>query len=210
MEKDESTIATLVTAAAGGDADAWHQIVVRYAPLLIAVCRRYRLTTAELEDVAQTVWLRLVEHLEDLREPRALPMWISTTAKRECLRHLATERRAVPHDPLEGGWQESVSTTADLDANLVRAERKQALLAGLAELPDTQRRLLLLLATDPPLSYAQISSTIGLAVGSIGPIRARALERLRATPSVKALMNDSPLNPDRTPGGDRRDSAPLG
>jgi DNA-directed RNA polymerase specialized sigma24 family protein len=39
--------------------------------------------------------------------------------------------------------------------------------------------LLELLMADPPASYIEISSQLGLPVGSIGPTRRRCLERLR-------------------------------
>jgi DNA-directed RNA polymerase specialized sigma24 family protein len=76
MADDEFSITALVTAAGEGDQLAWNDIVDRYSPLLVGVLRHCQLTSVETEDVAQTVWLRLVEHLDSLREARALPMWI--------------------------------------------------------------------------------------------------------------------------------------
>jgi RNA polymerase sigma factor (sigma-70 family) len=184
MDDDDYPITSLVDAAAAGDEHAWHEIVDRYAPLLARVIRRFQLTTAETQDVAQTVWLRLVEHLGDLREPRALPMWIITTSRRECLRYLSDRRRSQPYDPLDPSWLAASTEDAEPDAELLHAERHEALLAGLAELPARQRELLLLLVEDPPLSYAQISRRTGIPVGSIGPTRGRALERLRQTFAV--------------------------
>jgi RNA polymerase sigma factor (sigma-70 family) len=169
----------LVKAAASGDEVAWHAIVDRYAPLLASVIGRFRLSTVETQDVAQTVWLRLVEHLTALREPRALPMWIITTTKNECLRCLSDRRRSVLHDPLDPAWQVTPAEDTEPAADLLRAERHALLLAGLAELPARQRDLLLLLMEDPPLSYAQITQRTGMAHGSIGPTRDRAIERLR-------------------------------
>ncbi len=70
------------------DRDAWNQIVERYAPLIWSVCRRYKLDSADAEDVGQTVWLRLIEQLDNLRDPAALPGWITATTRRECLHML--------------------------------------------------------------------------------------------------------------------------
>jgi RNA polymerase sigma factor (sigma-70 family) len=192
----------LVDAATAGDEQAWQEIVERYAPLLASVIRRYQLTAAETQDVGQIVWLRLVEHLGDLREPRALPMWIITTAKRECLRCLSDRRRAVPYDPLDPSWQASPAEDAEPAAGLLNAEQHEALLAGLAELPERQRELLLLLVADPPLSYAEISQRTGIPVGSIGPTRGRALERLRQTFALRQFLAgpDNLAGPAGTPG----------
>lgn len=70
MDDDDSPIDFLVAAAANGNPEAWNELVDRYTPLLVTVIRRHRLTRTQAEDVAQTVWLRLVEHLGSLREPR--------------------------------------------------------------------------------------------------------------------------------------------
>jgi RNA polymerase sigma factor (sigma-70 family) len=185
MDDGDYPITWLVDAAAAGHEQAWQEIVDRYAPLLASVIRRFRFTTAETQDVAQTVWLRLVEHLSSLREPRALPMWIITTGKRESLRYLSDRRRTVPYDPLDPSWLAPSAEDAEPFAELLRAERHEALLAGLAELPARQRELLLLLLEDPPLSYSQISQRTGTPIGSIGPTRSRALERLRESFAVR-------------------------
>jgi RNA polymerase sigma factor (sigma-70 family) len=189
MDDGDYPITLLVDAAAAGDEHAWHEIVDRYTPLLGSVIRRFRLTTAEAQDVAQTVWLRLVEHLSGLREPRALPMWIITTGKRESLRCLSERRRTVPYDPLEPSWPPFPAEDPEPEAELLRADRHEALLAGLADLPARQRELLLLLVADPPLSYAQITERTGIPTGSIGPTRRRALDRLRQAFAVRDHMS---------------------
>jgi len=208
---DESPIATLVIAAAGGDARAWQELVDRYSPLLVSVIRRFRLSAAETEDVAQTVWLRLVEHLDSLREPQALPSWIVTIGRRESLRHLSTERRTKPWDPLTRDWPAGGADRGDQaepDADLVRAERHEALLAGLAELSSRQRELLLLFMEDPPVSYAEICRRTGIPIGSIGPTRARALERLRQTPLVRDHLEAAGRLAGQ--GGELRDATTMG
>src|SRR6266545_3469157 len=95
-----SDLPALVRASADGDEKAWNELVRRYAYLVVAVTRQYRLSPVDAQDVSKTVWLRLVEHLAEIREPRALASWIVTTAKHECLRQLRTGNRTVPVDPL--------------------------------------------------------------------------------------------------------------
>jgi RNA polymerase sigma factor (sigma-70 family) len=208
MDDDESPITTLVAAAADGDARAWNEIVSRYSPLLVAVIRRFRLSNAEVEDVAQTVWLRTVEQLANLREPRALPQWIIVTARREALRQVTSARRAQPRDPLDPVWLTNVASTEDPDERLIYAERHEALLAGLAELPERQRELILLLTASPPLTYEEIHRRTGIPIGSIGPTRKRALERLRRTAPIAAHRDAAAAGAPS--GGERRDDATLG
>lgn len=200
MNDGDYPITSLVVNAAAGDERAWHEILDRYAPLLASVTSRFRLTPAETQDVAQTVWLRLVEHLGSLREPRALPRWIITTAKRESIHYLSQRRRNVPYNPLNSAWLGIAAEDAEPAADLLRAERHEALLAGLAELPTRQRELLLLLVADPPLSYAVISQRTGIPTGSIGPTRSRALARLRQTVTLGDFLTGSPAMPAESDG----------
>lgn len=192
------SLAVLVSRAKEGEQDAWDAIVERFLPLVGAIVRQHRLPPADGDDVAQTVWLRLVEHLGDLRDPAALPGWIRTTARNECLRLLAARGRTRAVDP-QGGSLDTV--TDDLtDAELLAAERRQALREALAELPEGRRRLLLLLLLDPPPAYEEISRRLGIPIGSIGPTRARAFAQLRDTEALRNLSEDS-LGP--APTGDR-------
>jgi RNA polymerase sigma factor (sigma-70 family) len=185
---EECSVSQQVAAALEGDQASWNQLVDRYTPLVLCIVRRYRLHGNDAEDVVQTVWLRLVEHLERIREPAALPGWIVTTARNESLHVLRSQRLVAPADLGEQGWPEGAGDPA-IDADLLEAERHQALLIALAELPDRQRALLRLLIEDPPVPYDEISRRLGLPVGSIGPTRARALARVRAHPAVQGLLN---------------------
>lgn len=194
-----SDLLLVVEAARRGEQEAWNQLVERYLPLVSAVVRRHRLADADGDDVKQTVWLRLVEHLDDVRETAALPGWIATVTRNECLRVLATRNRFRLIDPLESEqWGEA--TELDLDKQMVDLVERQALREALAKLPDDRRRLLLMMLEDPPVSYAEISERLGIPIGSIGPTRARALAQLRSTPTIRALGRDE----ESMKGGDTR------
>jgi len=184
---EASPVGELVAAALAGDVESWNDLVQRYTPLLLSVVRRFRLDGSDAEDVVQTVWLRLVEQLGRIREAQALPGWIVTTARRECLHVLDGRRRMAPTDLADQGWPDGTGDPP-VDTDLLAAERHEALLAALAELPERQRGLLLLLLHDPPLPYEEVSRRLGIPVGSIGPTRARALERLRSHPMMQSLL----------------------
>jgi RNA polymerase sigma factor (sigma-70 family) len=179
-------VAALVARAAGDDQGAWNEIVGRYAPMVWSICTRYRLVGQDIEDVGQSVWLLLVEHLGKLREPAALPGWLATTTQRECFRVLRAARRydhsGPPPDELP-----SSSDHALIEEEIIAAERNAALRAAFAELPPHCRRLLAMVLSDPPHSYAEISAILQIPVGSIGPQRARCLERLRRSSSLSAV-----------------------
>lgn len=205
----ESSLAALVAAALGGDEAAWTELVERHIPLVLSVLRRFRLSPVDAEDVTQIVLLRLVEHLGDLREPRALPMWLITTTRNECVRLLRANRRLAPFDPTQDRL--GIATdTAEPDDRILRAELTEAVLAALAELPERDRALLLLLSQDPPLPYKEIGRRLGMSVGSIGPTRARALDKLRASPTLVALSGSVSAPSPVGGGSERHDVAVAG
>ena len=184
--RDDPHVVALVIRASGGEQDAWNELVDRYAPLLYTICTRYRLSNHDIEDVGQSVWLLLVEQLGKLREPAALPGWLATTTARECLRVV---RAASKAERLATGLDDSVLfvDNAVIDEEILVAERNAALRAAFAELPPRCQRLLSMLISDPPHSYAEIHAELGIPVGSIGPQRARCLERLRRSDALAAL-----------------------
>jgi RNA polymerase sigma factor (sigma-70 family) len=191
-------VSELVLAARAGQQEAWNGLVERYTPLVLSVVRRHRLQGSDTEDVMQTLWLRLVEHLGEIREPEALPGWIATTTRNECMRLIRARQRTRPFDPMEaspldvGADPGSTDNTPLDDAvleRLAQTERHEVLLSAFAELSDQHRELLLLLVADPPLSYTEISSRLSIPIGSIGPTRARALQRIRQSPAVAAAMS---------------------
>ncbi len=184
--RDDPHVVALVTRASEGDQDAWHELVDRYAPLVYTICTRYRLSNHDVEDVGQNVWLLLVEQLGKLRQPAALPGWLATTTARECLRVVTTASRA---ERLGTGLDDSVLFVDDaaIDEEILVAERNAALRAAVAELSPRCQRLLSMLVSDPPHSYAAIHAELGIPVGSIGPQRARCLERLRRSDALAAL-----------------------
>lgn len=185
---DPETLTEKVQAAISGEREAWNWLVDRYAPLVMGVASRYRLRAEDAADVSQGVWVKLVEHLDDIREPLALPGWIVTTTSREALRVLQSRQRTVEVDPQIGQMLEAASDAGSLDDELLRDERHHALREGLRELRPQHRDLLVLLLEDPPLSYAEISRKLGIPVGSIGPTRARCLEALRRTAALRSFL----------------------
>lgn len=177
----------LLENAARGAEWAWRDIVERYSSLVSSVCAQYRMGNADAQDVSGAVWLRLVANLARIRDPEALPGWLRTTTRHECLRLLRHRNRQIPtDDPLLGEL-----TEPPFDAGLIGAERRVAAQRACAGLPPRDRELLALLFCDPPKSYREISATLGIPVGSIGPSRARCLARVRRTPAIAALLADS-------------------
>ena len=182
-------VADLVTRAKNGEQQAWDALVERYAPLIWSICRRFRLEAADAEDVGQAVWLKLVTHLDDLRDSAALPGWLATTTRRECGRviNAADARRANERVLIADSIPDTETETVEQE--LLVAEQQAVLRDALARLPSGCQRLLVLLSADPPVPYAEISARLGISIGSIGPNRRRCLDRLGRDPAIAALIN---------------------
>lgn len=198
--RDDPSVVALVTRAGAGDEGAWNQIIDRYAPLVWSVCARFRLGREDADDVGQSVWLLLVEHIAAIREPAALAGWLATTTHRECLRVLRAASRDRPGLPPEALLAPDLAA-ATIEEEVIAAELGAALRAAFAELPPGCRELLSMLTSDPPFGYSEISATLGLAVGSIGPIRARCLQRLRRSPHLAGLIEDARASGSSRYGG---------
>ncbi len=172
MDLDE-----LVAAAGAGDQKAWNAIVARFERLVWATVRGHRLSPDDAADVAQTTWLRLVEHLDRIREPERLAGWIAATARHECLRQLRLRGREVATDsadvfeaPAEHGSE----------PRLIADERDAGLWRSFAKLSERCQALLRLLVSQDEPSYEAIGAALSMPIGAIGPTRARCLEKLRA------------------------------
>ncbi|MDA0179514.1 sigma-70 family RNA polymerase sigma factor [Solirubrobacter phytolaccae] len=172
---DGRALERMIAAAARGDQSAWSALVSRFSGRIARVARGYGLNPYQADDVAQETWLRLYRGLERVRDPQALGAWVDTTARRESLRAL---KRRGREDLTGEDLFVDVVAYDDPDEALL-AERRVALAAALARLPERQQRLMESLLADTEPSYADVSAELGLPVGSIGPTRGRCVERLR-------------------------------
>ncbi len=173
-------VAELVRAASGGDSEAWERLVRRFSGLVWSVARSQGLSAADAADVTQTTWLRLLESLTRLRDPQRVGPWLATTARNESRRTLRRAGRQVPvgdHTALD---LEPHSLPVDSpEVNLLTTERDQLLWGAFERLPPRCQTILRILLADPPPSYEEVSAVLDMPIGSIGPTRARCLDRLR-------------------------------
>ena len=192
--RDDPAVTGPVTRARNGEEQAWDALVERYAPLIWSICRTHRLGGADAGDVGQRVWLQLVDHLDKVRDPAALPGWLATTTRRECTRVQRAARGAHA-----AGQRLDAETVPDhqaqtVEQQLLAAERNAALREAFARLPPCCQQLITLLIQDPPLPYATISARLNIPAGSIGPNRGRCLDRLRRDPAIAALISAAAEN----------------
>jgi len=164
----------LVSEARAGDNLAWTQLVDRFDRMLRSVARSYRLSAQDTDDAVQATWIKLYEHIDRIRDADAIGGWLATTVRREALRLLQTHVREHLTDDLHHAADDHTPEHA-----VLQSERRDVLDRALSTLPDRQRSLMTLIATDTAVDYQHISSALNMPIGSIGPIRARSLARLQ-------------------------------
>jgi RNA polymerase sigma factor (sigma-70 family) len=180
-------ISLLVRAAASGNQSAWEGLVNEFSPVVLGVARSHRLSDADVADVAQTTWLRLIENLQRIQDPERVGGWLATTATRESARVLEKAKKQVVTDEVP-----EREADEDVAQRLVNAERHTALREAFRRLRRSDQALLGLLVADPAPSYEQIGRILHMPVGSIGPTRARSLTRLRREAALFGIEELTP------------------
>jgi RNA polymerase sigma factor (sigma-70 family) len=166
---------TVLAAAAAGDERAWDNLLDRFGATIWAITRAHRLGDADAADATQATWAALLTHIDRVADPDRVGAWLATTARRECLRLLGQTRTIVPYGDELPELEAPLPHPTD---GLQIGERDAALWRSFGRLRDSDQALLRLLIADPAPSYDEVSAALDIPVGSIGPTRARALERL--------------------------------
>ncbi|MFF5367239.1 RNA polymerase sigma factor [Streptomyces sp. NPDC013187] len=190
---DRTDVGALVQAAADGDSAAWKALVEGLSPLVWSVVRAHRLSDADAHEVYQTAWFRFAQHLGRIREPGKAGAWLASTARHECLKVIrSAQRLTLTDDPrlLDRASEDGTPEQSLLDSEeaAAQSERVRRLWQEFEELGERCRQLLRVLMATPPPSYHDVSAALGIAVGSIGPLRQRCLRRLRARLEARGAM----------------------
>jgi RNA polymerase sigma factor (sigma-70 family) len=168
--------AQLVTACLDGNERAWELLLARYDRLIYAIPLRFGFSQLHTQEIFQEVCVTLLEKLDTLRNHRRIQPWIVTVTRRLCIQRLRMEKPARQLDSLEF-YQADEQT---LDERLLAVEQKQLVLQALNTLdPRCQALLRALFFETPVRPYNAIASELKMGVTSIGPTRARCLEKLR-------------------------------
>jgi RNA polymerase sigma factor (sigma-70 family) len=183
MNYRDADDALLVCACLDGEEAAWSALVGRYQRLVFTIALRCGLDESAAADVFQTVFEQLHKNMARLTQPERLQAWIVTAAKREAIRTSQRRRREVPFDDEDDGAVDATAATDPLPDEVVEDLRSLNLLRDALDRLDTRCHALLtalFLETEgAEPSYPAIAARLGMPVGSLGPTRARCLQKLR-------------------------------
>jgi RNA polymerase sigma factor (sigma-70 family) len=171
----------LIAACRSGDGLAWDALVERYQRLVYTIPARYGLTPAEIDDVFQSTWLSLLRNLKTIREPDRVSAWLVTTARRECWerRRGSDYERSVSTD-LDSVMQNTEADEQSPEELVAQFREHEVLKIAMKRLGQRCQDLLQMLYFDASSpSYAEVAEELDTPIGSIGPMRARCLKKLR-------------------------------
>ncbi len=164
--------AELLNGCRNGDAPAWDELVARYERLVYAVPLHEGLCAADAAEISQITFEALIESLDRIRDPERLGYWLMTVARRQSWRRRTASRAEVSLS--------DVSLDHAIDDQSADWVRTVSVYDAVAQLAEPCRSLIFGLFFDPTEpSYGQLSRVLGVAIGSIGPMRSRCLQQLR-------------------------------
>jgi RNA polymerase sigma factor (sigma-70 family) len=166
----------LLDALAAGDEATWSTTVRRFEGLLRSAARVVLRSDADIDEAVQRTWVLLFRNADRINDQRALPGWLSTTARREALAILRGQQKAIPSEDVA---DRVAPDDTDVATALMDDELRRALDQAVENLPTSQRRIVQALLREPE-SYDALSEELGIPRGSLGPLRGRALRALRA------------------------------
>ncbi len=163
----------LVRACLTGSEAAWQQLVERYGALVYSIPRRLGLSAHDADDIFQNVFMVVVRRLDSLQNQQCLAAWLITITRRECLHFCkrSPEYAELAEEITDGG--------PFLSDQVEYWELQHLIQVAIAQLePAGQQLLRALFLEEPTPSYEKVADRLGMAVGSIGPARARYLRKL--------------------------------
>ncbi len=179
----QPTDEALVLACRKGDQAAWEVLIARYQRLIYSIPRRAGLDENTCADVFQQVFATLVQHLDHIERPERIAAWLATTARRESWRvsRIARSAQSLSNHDSQPNYEDNLPDEAPLpEEQFLRSETQQQVHEAVGMLDERCSVLLtLLFYRDDPPPYSEIAQMLGTSEGSIGPTRARCLQKLR-------------------------------
>lgn len=189
LELSEVEDTYLVMGCIAGDEAAWVALLERHGPVINTIARNFHFPLMTIEEIFQDVCVQLIRKLDTIQDPSKLHAWIVTTTKRICLKRQEIIRKTSTEGDVPPTF---TSDDIGYDERLILGEDFEILQSALSQLDERCRTLIdALFLREPHLSYDKLASELGIAEGSVGPIRSRCLERLRTI--VLELQNKTEL-----------------
>lgn len=171
----------LVKRCRAGDENAWELIVLKYQKLLLSIPRRSGLSMDLAADVVQDVFITLFEKLDSIEKPEFLRAWLATTTRHKTI-HLIQREKFGKNKSIDDEENifafEIPDQKISVEEVLINIERDIQIETALGSIDERCRSLLTMLYLEQDISYLEITEKLSIPLGSIGPTRARCLQKL--------------------------------
>lgn len=168
----------LIDRAREGDTEAFDELMMRYNHAVYRLAWSFVRNHADAEDISQETFIRAWRAIGRFDPQYRFYTWLHRIAVNLCISRSRRQKR-IRFDPLpdsEPGaeWRELPDPKSGEDDG----ELRRAIDESLDRLPEDQRAVLVLRAREE-LSYEEISTTLGIPVGTVMSRLSRARGRLR-------------------------------
>jgi RNA polymerase sigma factor (sigma-70 family) len=179
--QEENLDERLVRECLAGSQEAWSQLIDRYKNLIFSIPLKYGFSKADAGDIFQEVCVKLMSRLKNVKEPRALPKWLIQVTSHECFHWAHRQDRRDKSNSISEREPDFPVAPETLEI-VHRAEQEQLLREAISRMPERcQQLVMMLFFEEPPRPYREVAADLGVAIGSIGLLRHRCIQRLRKT-----------------------------
>lgn len=161
-----------------GDQRGWESLVELLGPIALNAARRTRVSSEDAEDAVQRTFISLYQNRDKIQNAQTLPRWVAVTASRNALNLIRTRKEAISMEATNLD-QVVADTEASAEVIAVQAVEQDLVHQGLDRLDDRCNRLLRALFSSEDCDYRSLADDLKIPIGSIGPTRARCLDKLR-------------------------------
>lgn len=168
-----------------GDAQAFGEIVDRYAGPLLRLSARLSGDSVLAQDLVQETFLRLVRLAPTLGAQRSLGAWLVEVCGNLSRDAMKTDARRRGRDAAAARPGDAVAAPSG-NGHAESDEARDALEAALGDLPIRQRQAVVLRVWDA-LPYRDIAAALGVTEGEVGYLLHHGLSRLARSLTASGL-----------------------
>lgn len=192
MKRSPEDLESIVGRCRIGDQRAWSQLIDHFQGLVFSSIRRCRLPEDDAAEVFHSTFVALFQHLDRIDEPKAIGRWLVTTAMRDAIRrfHSIKKQATDAMSQFGEGAGFDLPSEENLEDEVVQREEAHAARLALAKIDTRCQELLRALYSEEESSYQEITARLGITMGSIGPTRARCIEKLRKVLKQDGFFED--------------------
>ena len=186
MNTESASAAHLIRQVANQERDAFSQLYDRFSTLVFTLALRMLRARSDAEDLLQEVFVQVWRQAQNYSAERGSPeAWIVNIARSRAIDKIRSIRRmeksfVLTDDPARAESSDNV------ESSVAESEARMAMNSALANLPETQRKVLEL-AYFGGLTQTEIATRLAEPLGTVKTRMRSAIQRLREMLGAQAV-----------------------